>query len=109
MKKKLSSDLSKLSNIPEDTIEKFLTLTSYCISNTVYESLLNNEQLTELDMGFGTLIVKHDLKDLKLKFIPNAGLEMDLNNVNSGGKPALYHKIEKAIIAKLNDLYKEII
>lgn len=109
MKKTLNSDLSKLSNIPEDILERFLNLTAYCISNTVYESLLNNEQLTELDMGFGTLIIKHDLKDLKLKFIPSTDLEMDLKNVNSGGKPALYHKIEKALIAKLNDLYKEII
>lgn len=109
MKKKISSDLSKLSNIPEDIIKKIFDLTSYCISNTVYESLLNNEQLTEIDLGFGELIIKHDLKDLKLKFLPCDNLELDLKNVNNGGKPELYHKIEKAVVAKLSDLYKEII
>lgn len=109
MKKKISTDLSKLSNLPEPLLDKLLGLTAYCISNAVYESLLDNEQFTELDMGYGTLIVKHDLKDLKLKFIPSEDLEMDLKNVNSGGKPELYHKIEKAVVAKLNDLYKELI
>lgn len=109
MKKKINSDLSNLSNIPEDIIDKILDLTTYCIGNAVYESLLNNDQLTEVDLGFGKLIVKHDLKDLKLKFLPSERLELDLKNINSGGKPELYHKIEKSVVAKLNDLYKEII
>lgn len=109
MKKKISTDLSNLCNLPSEIIDKLLSLTAYCISNAIYESLLNNEQITDLDLGFGELLIKHNLKDLKLKFIPSKDLEMDLKNVNSGGKPELYHKIEKAVIAKLNDLYKEII
>lgn len=109
MKKKLSSDLSNICNVPEDIIDKILQATAYCISNAAYESLLNNEQMTELDIGFGSLLIKHDLRDLKLKFIPSKELEADLSNVNSGGKPEFYYKIEKAVMFKLMDLYKEII
>lgn len=109
MVRKLSSDLSSLSNIPEYILDKLFNLAAYCISNTVYESLLNGDNFAEIDLGFGKLIIKNDLKDLKLKFLPNKDLEMDLKNVNEGGKPELYNKIEKALVAKLNDLYKEII
>ena len=109
MKKMISTDLSKLSNVPEDCITKLLNLCSYSIGNSVYESLLNSETITEIDLGFGRLVIKADLKDLKIKFIPCENLEIDLKNINQGGEPSLKHKLEKSVVAKLIDMYKEFI
>lgn len=109
MKKKVTTDLSKLSNIPEEYLSKLFSLCGYIIGNSVYESLLSNDTITEFDLEFGTLIVKADLKDLKIKFIPNENLELDLKNINQGGEPSLKHKLEKAVVAKLIDMYKDLI
>lgn len=109
MNKKITTDLSKLSNIPEECLDKLFKICAYSIGNSVYESILNNEPITEIDLGFGTLIIKANLKDLKLKFIPCEDLELDLKNINQGGEPSLKHKLEKSVIAKLIDMYKELV
>lgn len=109
MTKKVTTDLSKLSNIPVEYLNKLFSLCAFIIGNSVYESMLSSDSVTELDFEFGKLIVKSDLKDIKMKFIPNDDLEMDLKNINQGGEPALKHKLEKAVVAKLIDMYKEII
>ena len=109
MKRKISTDLSKLSNIPEEYLEKVMSLCSDIIGNAVYESLLSNDTITELDFEFGSLIIKADLKDLKIKFTPSKDLENDLKNINEGKEPMLKHKVEKTVVAKLIDMYKGMI
>ena len=109
MTKKVTTDLSKLSNIPTEYLDKLFSLCAFIIGNSVYESVLSSNDITELDFGFGTLVVKSDLKELKMKFVPNQDLEMDLKNINQGGEPMLKHKLEKAVVAKLIDMYKEIV
>ena len=109
MKKKLSTDLSKLSNIPEEYIDKVLKTCAPTIGNEVYESLLSSEEIADSDVGLGNIIIKADSKELKLKFVPSKELEMDLKTINSGKEPELKAKLEKALIAKLIDMYKEIL
>ena len=81
MKKKISTDLSKLSNLDENYLDKLLSLCGDIIGSSVYESILNNDDITELD----------------------------LKSINSGHEPSLKHKLEKAISAKLVDMYKGLI
>lgn len=109
MKKKLSTDLSKLSNIPEEYIDKVLKTCAPIIGNAVYESLLSSEEIADIDVGFGNIIIKADSKELKLKFVPSKDLEMNLKTINSGKEPELKAKLEKALVAKLIDMYKEIL
>lgn len=106
MKRKITTDLSKLSNLDENLLDKLFIICADIIGSSVYESILNNENISELDFGFGTLIIKTDLKDIRMKFIPNNDLELDLKNINSGHEPSLKHKLEKAVSAKLVDMYK---
>lgn len=106
MEKKMSTDLSKLSNLNEEYLDKLFDLCGDVVGGAVYESILSNDPLTEIDMGFGKLIIKLELKEIKMKFIPNKELELDLKNINSGNEPSLKHKLEKAVSAKLVDMYK---
>lgn len=109
MKKKITTDLSKLTNIDEKVLDKLSELTMYLISEAVYETSLNMETITELDMGYGDLIIKNGDGELKIRFIPKPELELDIRGVNKGGQPTLKKRIEKTLIAKLVDMYKEII
>lgn len=109
MKKRMSTDLSKLSNIPEDIVVKLLSLGNDIIGNSVYEAILSNDKLLDIDLEFGRLIIKADLKELKIKFIPAKELEEDLKSINEGNQPSLKHKLEKAVVAKLIDVYKGMI
>ena len=109
MKRKITTDLSKLTNIDEKTLDKLFELTMYAISAAVYESNLNYENLTDVDLGFGELLIKNDAGVIKTKFIPNNLLELDLKGITKGDEPTLKRRIEKSVVAKLIDLYKEII
>lgn len=109
MKKKVNTDLSKLSNIPEEYLDKLSIACGYIIGNAVYESILASQDITELDVGFGTLLFKNDLSGIKAKFIPSDALQNDLKNINEGGEPTIKAKLEKALSAKLISMYKEII
>ena len=106
MTKKLTTDLSKLSNLNEEYLDKLFSLCTDSIASSVYESILNNDNVTEIDIGFGRLIVRNDLSKIKIKFIPSNDLELELKNINKGNEPSLKHKLEKAVSAKLIDMYK---
>lgn len=109
MKKKLSGDLSKLTNVPEEILDKLLNVCKYCISESIYESMLNKDKITEIDLGFGDLLFKTGLKDLKIKFIPKEDLELDIKGVTNGDKSTLHRKLEKALSTKLTEIYKDIL
>lgn len=109
MTKKITTDLSKLSNLDEKYLDKLFTLCADVIGSSLYETILKNEDMLELDCIFGKLIIKADMKEIKIKFIPSEDLELDLKNINSGHEPSLKHKLEKAVTAKLVDMYKGLI
>ena len=109
MKKKLTTDLSKLTNIDEKILDRIQELSMYVISEAVYEANLQMDSTVELDVGFGDLLIKNDDGNIKMKFIPKEALELDIRGVNKGDEPTLKKRMEKALIAKLIDLYKEII
>lgn len=109
MKRKISTDLSRLSNIDEAAIDRILELCTAIIGNATYEALLENDEFSEIDLGFGTLIIKTESADVKVKFIPSITLSNELKEINRGGEPSLKLKLEKSVVAKLIDNYKQIV
>lgn len=109
MTKNIKSDLSTLYNIPVEVSDKLSSAIAYLIGDTVYQSLLSNEPISEIDLGFGKLIIKTELKDVKMKFIPTEELEADLKSIANGGKPSISKRVEKSLVTKLTEMYKEII
>lgn len=109
MSRKIRSDLSTLYNIPENVISKLDDCTASLIGDTVYQNRITNNDISEIDIGYGTLVFRVDVADIKVKFIPSDSLQKDLKNIANGGKPRIVSRVEKTLIAKLNELYKEII
>ncbi len=109
MKKNLNADLSKLTGIDNTTLLKLSDIVSYIIGNSVYESSLQFDDITEIDLGFGELLIKNDNGNIKTKFIPSEDLELDIKGVVKGDKPMLKKRLEHSLAAKLIEIYKDII
>lgn len=104
---KITTDLSKLSNIPEDILDKLMNLIMKLIGEYVYQNYLVGKDITEIDLGFGQLLLNYTATGLKIKFIPCKELEHDIQGIINGKKSNLNYRLEKSLAAKLNDLYKD--
>lgn len=109
MKTNLIEGLSKLSNIDSDILAKLVDIMGECIIEAVYEDRLRNITTSEIDLGFITLSISNDDSKLKIKAIPSKELMTDLTNVEKGKNPKLKLKLEKNVIAKLQETYKELL
>ena len=105
---KLNEDLSLLTSIPEKTLGKVLSKAIYCISNAVVESLLADEELTEIVTEIGSIWIQCKNNELKYKFVPNAKLNRELTEAVASKKSSLEDALEESVIKKFNDLYRDL-
>lgn len=105
----LISDVSRLSNIPLATLSKIQDLEKILIAQYVSESILTDQETTEIDIGLGKLLIRISDSEIKYKFIPSKILDQQLiNTVNSKTSP-LIDKLENSIQEKIMRTYKEMI
>lgn len=102
-------DVSVLSTIPEETLRRLNEKESYCICSAVEESLLSGEQITEVDIGIGTLCIQHVGDSLQYRFVPSKGLEEEVKETYLSGKCCLSDKLDTALVKRITDAYKDII
>ena len=106
----LSKDLSTLTTIHEDTFENLISKTMLCIANYVHEAKLNGDEIVKVDIGIGDLYIKlSDTEDLKYKFIPNTTMTKVLNRTLKNGISPLAEIVEKTLINRLTNIYKDLI
>lgn len=102
-------DVSKLSNIPSATLSKIQDLEKILIAQYISESILTDQETTEIDIGLGKLLIRVSDSEIKYKFIPSKALDQQLiNTVNSKTSP-LIDKLENSIQEKIMRTYKEMI
>lgn len=109
MEKKLSTQLSKISNIPENILDNLNKLSVNTIAEIVYEASLQNDFIINLDIGIGNLLIKRNESDVNLKFIPSKQLEDDIAFIYKNNESPLKNTLKKNLKAKLVDTYKEIL
>ena len=106
----LSKDLSTLTTIHEDTFENLISKTMLCIANYVHEAKLNGDDIVKVDIGIGELYIKiTSIDDLKYKFIPSPTLTKVLNKTIKNGISPLAEIVEKTLINRLTNIYKDLI
>ena len=108
MKNKLITDLSKITTINEQTLEKLSTKCIWCICDAVEESIYNGETLSEIELGIGTLYILIEDDSIKYKFKPNKQLETNVINTVYYEKNPLQAEIEKSLVSKFNNTYKDL-
>ena len=105
----LIEDVSLLTNVTENTLEKFIPICRYCIGHAVHEHLCIQKDVTEIDIGFGMLNIKTDDCGIRYKFIPSKELEdMLIKTVTQHTSPIIT-KLENNLQDKIDHTYKELL
>lgn len=106
---KLASDLEKLTTIPEKSLDKLFQRTTCCICNAVEESLLAEEDITEIDLGFGILKILVKDNEIKYKFVPSAKLNDSIVATITNGHNTLTVAVEAALVERITNAYKDLL
>lgn len=107
--KDLNTDLSIVTTIPKLTLEKLNQNAICCITSFVAESLLDEETITNIDIGIGILTIKVEDNCVKYSFTPNSMLENQITDSVLYGDVPIIKKLEDSIVNKIVHTYKELL
>lgn len=102
-------DLSLLTTIPKDTIINLFKKLNLCICDEIQDSSLGNEEISKINIGIGYLFISNSEDQIKYKFIPSKELEDSVKETLMEGKNPLQRTLEKNLVSKILNTYKDII
>lgn len=100
-------ELSKLTTINPNIISKLFSKIIWCLSDGVYKAQINNDNTISADLSFGTLKIEVLDDKIKYRFEPSKNLEKSLINTVVNEQNELELVVEKSIVNKLSDRYKD--
>ena len=101
-------DLSTLTTIPYSNLQKLFYRLGTVIAYNVQESTKLGEQISVLDIGFGTLNIKVTTDDVYYKFIPNSAFEQDIIKSVLDSDIKLVNDLEESLRNKVLTTYKDL-
>jgi hypothetical protein len=104
----LTKDISTLTGISVLTLEKIISKVISSICYDVQESTLNKNEISEIDIGIGNLMIKNLGGEVAYKFIPNSKLNNSVIETLKTGKSPLENSIEIALRDKVAKIRKEL-
>ena len=104
----LIKDVATLATIPEKSLVKLVDKSYWCISNEVIESLKQGDTVTEIDIGIGILYIKVIDDTIQYKFIPSAKLNDTVKDTVINKRNILEDTLEKTLVNKIVDTYKDL-
>lgn len=102
-------DVSKLTSINKENLDKLVKLEIYSIIETVTEDKLVGKDVSEIDIGLGSLYVRTSGGMLTFKFIPSETLLSETVKAIKNGKNTFEVDIEDTLVSRVTKLYKEIL
>ena len=105
----LLHDISTITTIPKEALAKLVQKAEWCICNIVDENRLANNLISQIDLGFGSLLIKDGDDDIEYKFIPSTQLEEGIRSTLVDKKNPLKLKLEETLVDKILNTYKTII
>ena len=109
MKDTLKTQLSTLTLVQESFFDKVIELSEKCICDDVLESLLEHDNLTEVDLGIGTLKILYEEGELKFRFIPSAKLREGLVTTIKEKRSPIEVLVDDTLKEKLVNVYKDLL
>lgn len=106
---KLIDDLSILTTIPDKALNKLVNKSYYCINEAVLDTLLEDKNLVEIDIGLGILYIQILDNSIKYKFIPSNELEKNVKNTVINNKNNLQNVLENNLVTKIVNAYKDLL
>lgn len=101
----LKKDLSTLTTVEEKVFTKLIQKIEWCINDSVESAIINNDDVVNVDIGIGTLIIKID-DTIKYRFMPNKQFEKSLLNTITNERNDLKLNLENSLVSKLQNVYK---
>jgi hypothetical protein len=105
----LIEDVSKLTDVSEKTLNKFIPVCTYSIGHAVYESYCCKQSITEIDIGVGQIDIKVEDNTIKYRFVPSKELEKTLIQTVTTKSSPLIVKLDNNLQDKIDRAYKELI
>lgn len=105
----LIKDISTLTDVTENTLNKFTSICTHCISHAVHESDCLHEDTTKIDIGFGELHIKIDEESIRYKFIPSKELEHSLIRTVTTHTSPIITTLETNLQEKIDRTYRELL
>ena len=102
-------DLATLTTIPETALGKLIPKINYIIANGVEETILKEENIVEFDIGIGTLHLLIEENSVKYKFVPSEELNKAVVGTIKDDMNPLKYVLEKALVNKITNIYKELL
>ena len=105
----LIDDLVKVTTIQKATLDRLCNISVNCIGHSLCESIANNENISEISIGIGTLLLKLEDNTISYKFIPSNKLENTLIKAAQDKESPLTREVEKSIVDKIERTYKDLL
>lgn len=107
----LFEDISTISGINQKYLNKIINIILSDISNSILEAKEKELNTVDINLDFGTLKLEfpEDYQGFTCKFIPAAKLIDTVKSTVTTGTNQLVNNIEKSLVTKLTDLYKDLL
>lgn len=108
MKYKLLEDIANIYSIKLSLLNKLSDLVETCICDYLLEAKLQDNELVEINIGFGKILILITSNSIEYQFIPSTRLEKSTIKTLNTGKSPLEHELENGLEKKLISTYKEL-
>ena len=102
-------DLSTITTIPYYTLQTLGNKLVDVIQYSVKESLLNQEDVCEVDIHIGKIIIALVDDAIRFKFIPSAKFEESIIDVYAKKECKIVEKVQDSVYNKIMNAYKDLI
>lgn len=104
----LLKDLSVLTGVSQTNLTFLVTHTNNAISHTVLESILQSNEITEIDIGIGILKILHTDNEIKYKFIPSDTLNSKVISTVKNKESPVAKRVGEKLGKRINNAYKDL-
>ena len=108
MKSNLLDKTSTLTTINKKSLTKLTDIWEMIMCDTLEDCVLAKEDVAEFDVGFGTVSINIEDHQMRFKFKPSAKFEEELIDTIKNKKNKLRTTIEKSLVEKLTQTYKDL-
>lgn len=105
----LLDDLVILTTIPKSSFDKLVDKVQLVICHAVEESIENDESITEVNIGIGTLHIKVEKDAIKYRFSPSQSLNNNIKNTAINRKSPLVDRVETLLRDRICNVRKKLL
>lgn len=109
MENKVVHGIASLTTLTRKDVSSLLSLQTKCIGDYVLKSLLADSDETVVNLEIGKLKILHTSNEIKFKFIPDAKLVEEIKSVILNKRSSIEDEIDKTLVDRITNVYKELL